>query len=278
MNDSLPEAGGNAPSSQTKAERRLRAAKPLPTNRMKMATQVDALKAITIASQYGERGVSALDIAPRLGLSPATAGLNNAFFLEVGLLVRERKGHYKPTEASINFTRKASFNEAQAAKILAPSFRDSWYYHEVAQQLGMGPATTKRMVEVLAHAAGATSDHTSQLESVLLWLEYVGLVVIADGHVQLGQHDLQDLEVPANELAAPDEPAEPKRAQPAASERKGTTIKAQRENGAAQAETVLSLNFDLALTADDLRKLTAEQITALFEAVGKVAAIKVAMQ
>ncbi len=280
MNDHLAEvadAQNAALSNQNRAERRQRAAKPLPTDRMKMATQVDALKAITIASKYGEQGVSAVTISPRMGVSPATAGLNNAFFIEAGWIVKERKGHYKPTQAAIDFTRKAGFNETQAAALLAPSLRDTWYYHEVAQQLEMGPATKQRMVEVLAHAAGATSDHAPQLESVLLWLEYVGLVVVADGYVQLGQRDLQDLQALADEPVAPAALAQPKPRQPAASEGERTTTTVQHENGAAQAGTVLSLSFDLALTADDLRKLTAEQITALFEAVGKVAAIKATM-
>lgn len=290
MNDHLagaPNVAVPASSSQNRTERRQKAAKPLPTNRMKMATQVDALKAITIASKYGEQGVSAVDIAPRMGVASATAGLNNAFFLEAGWIVKERKGHYKPTKAAIDFTRKSGFNTTQAAALLAPSLRDTWYYREVAQQLGMGPATKKRMVEVLAHAAGATSDHEQQLESVLLWLEYVGLILIADGYVQLGQHDLQDLEAPSDEPAVPDdpreldesqEPREPQRRQPVATDGERATTKVQRENGVAQAKTALSLNFDLALTADDLRKLTAEQITALFEAVGKVAAMKAAMK
>jgi hypothetical protein len=41
---------------------------------------------------------------------------------------------------------------------------------------------------------------------------------------------------------------------------------------------VIGFNFAFSLTVDDLAKLTPEQITATFEAVGKVMAIKAAIQ
>jgi hypothetical protein len=275
MNDHLravSEAGNEPvdPTDAGRAQRRPRTDKPLPTDRMKMATQKEALKAIAVASNYGAQAVSALDIAPRLGLKPATAGLNNAFFVEAGLIERVSKGHYRPTKATRTYARKASFNEAEAATLLAPALRESWYFREVTQQLAMGPTTTKKMVEVLAHAAGASADHAGQLEMVLQWLEYVGLVVLAGGYVQIGQHDLQALEAPADEPANSDEPKEP-----VATKGEVATTQVQQESSVVPSEaTLLSLNFDFALTAEDLRKLEPEQITALFEAVGKVVAIK----
>lgn len=46
---------------------------------------------------------------------------------------------------------------------------------------------------------------------------------------------------------------------------------------APQGPQVLAFTFDLSLTADDLGKMSADQIAALFEAVGKVLAIKAAI-
>ena len=121
-----------------------------------------------------------------MGVTPATAGLNNAFFIEAGFIVRERKGFYKPTAAAIEYVRTLGFNETQAAAKLKEALRQSWYYGEVKQQLAMGPTTHKQMIEVLAHAAGASVDYTPQLGSVLAWLEYVGLILNTNGYVQLG--------------------------------------------------------------------------------------------
>jgi hypothetical protein len=58
----------------------------------------------------------------------------------------------------------------------------------------------------------------------------------------------------------------------ATTEQTGTEVKRQQEHRSGA--TVLSLSFDFDLTASDLRKLTPEQITALYKAVGEVYAIK----
>ncbi len=42
-------------------------------------------------------------------------------------------------------------------------------------------------------------------------------------------------------------------------------------------ETILGFSFDFTLTGDELAKLSPEQITALFKAVGDVMAIKAAV-
>lgn len=274
----VPESEADSQSNDsTRAAPRPRSQRPLPTNRLKFDVQVAALKAIAVASNYGERAVSAEDIAPRMGVVAATAGLNNAFFTAAGLIVRERKGYYKPIAATSEFARKSTFNETQAAALLGPAMQESWYFREIAQQLQMGTTTHKKMIEVLAHVAGASRDHETQLTSVLLWLEYVGLVINTNGYVQLGQRDLQELYKPLT--PDPEEDTEDDGdgpVDPAGTEGKTTTTK-RRRSDVHDEETVLSLTFDLALTGDDLRGLSAEQIVALFEAVGKVAAIKATM-
>jgi hypothetical protein len=254
-----------------RAPKRPRTSRPLPTDRLKFPMQVAALKAIAVASNYGERGVSADDLAPRIGVSAATAGLNNAFFLEAGVIVRERKGHYLPTDATSEFARRSTFNETEAAALLADAFKETWYFREVAQQLGMGPTSHEQMTQVLAHAAGASKAHETQLTNVLLWLEYVGLILLFDGKVQLGQRDIQDLGRTPPPLPETPEPApEPAPSPGPAESERPTTTRRQK----APTETVLSLSFDFAVTAEELSGLSADQITALFEAVGKVAAIK----
>jgi hypothetical protein len=269
--DREPESAQNTTNGQRqRAPKRPRTSRPLPTDRLKFEMQVSALKAIAVASNYGERGVSGEDIAPRIGVSPASAALNNIFFLEAGLIVRERKGHYLPTEATCEFARKSTFNETEAAALLAASFKDTWYYREVAQQLAMGPTTHEQMTRVLAHAAGASKDHETQLTNVLQWLEFVGLILLFDGQVQLGQRDLQDFG-----KASPVEPEKVANDTPDPPTGERTTKQA--EHRQAPADAVLSLSFAFALTADDLRGLTPEQITSLFDAVGKVAAIKATM-
>ncbi|HLH14685.1 MAG TPA: hypothetical protein VKV16_07825 [Solirubrobacteraceae bacterium] len=257
----------------------MRPTKPLPTDRMKQATQAHALRSIAVASSTREKGVSAADIAPRIGVAEATAGLSNAFFAEAGWIERSGKGLYKPTDATLKYAQRFGFNETEAASFLAPSIARSWYFREIEPELRMGrPVPVAGLVSILAQAASAGAEYRSQLEGVLDWLEYVGLLLITDGHVQLGERDLQDRQGTGSADGGGDdgsgegsEPAEDRKG-PADAEGKKPT---KRQDGGQPA--LLSLSFDFALTAEDLAKLKPEQITALFEAVGKVAAIKASL-
>lgn len=251
-----------------RAVRRMRPNRPLPTDRMKMATQVQALKAIAVASASREQGVSASDIAARIGVAHVTAGLNNAFFAEAGWIERSGKGLYKPTDAALKFAQRFGFNETEAASLLALSIGQTWYFREIEPELRIGrPVPMTQAVSILANAAGAGAEYRSQLENVVEWLEYVGLVVITDGHVQLGQRDIQDLQPPTDDEQ--EKPAGSGDSDPARNAGTGATKEKR-----LQAQAVVSLDFDLSLAADDLAKLEPEQITALFKAVGEIAAIK----
>lgn len=263
-----PRGPSESPSSAPRAVRRMRPNKPLPTDRMKMATQVQALKAIAVASASREQGVAASDIAARIGVAEVTAGLSNAFFAEAGWIERSGKGLYKPTEAALRFAQRFGFNENEAASLLAPPIRQTWYFREIEPELRIGrPVPMTQAVSILANAAGAGAEYRPQLESVVEWLQYVGLVVITDGHVQLGQRDLQDLQPPTDDELK--KPGESGGSDPAGSAGTGATKEKR-----LHAQAVVSLDFDLSLTADDLARLEPEQITSLFKAVGEIAAIK----
>jgi len=233
---------------------------------LKFEVGVAGLKAIAVSSDNGKHAVGAEELAMRLNLSPASAGLNNAFFTEVGLVTKEGRGRYKPTELALEFARKHTFDQEAAGKVLAPAFRTTWCFQEVQKQVAMEPRVTKdQMVQVLAAAAGATNDHRVQLLGILDWLQYAGVIEIKDDVVTV---------VPTDS-ATPDPapaPVVPPAPEGAAAAGKGTTT--QREHQAPQAAPVMSLSFELALTAEGLQRLSPEQITALFGAVGTIVAIK----
>jgi hypothetical protein len=284
MNDHLqavadpPEqaTGGPAEPPKARTSRRMRPTKPLPTDRMKLSTQVQALRSIAVASANREEGVSAADIAPRIGVAEATAGLSNGFFTEAGWIERSGKGLYKPTDVALKYAQRFGFNETEAASLLAPSIARSWYFREIESELQMGrPVAVATLVSILARAAGAGAEYRPQLQGVLDWLQYVGLVVITDGHVQLGQRDLQDLQGAGNDGDDGGDDGGDELEDPADRASEGATKKKPRRGGSQPA--LLSLDFDFSLTAEDLAKLEPEQITALFEAVGKVAAIKASL-
>jgi hypothetical protein len=275
------ETGATEPTSdpRTRAPQRPRARKALPTDRLKLDMQKNALVAISLASDYGRRAVGSEDIAPRIGVSPATAGLNNAFFMESGLITRESKGRYKPTTEAVKFARDYAFDAAKAGKILAHPLAQTWYFHAIRQQLGMGPVSKDTMIQVLAHEAGASKDHQAQLSAMLSWLEYAGLIEDKGGSIKIKIIESPD-GVPPDDAPADAAPqdvapstAAPTRA-PVPPTPAGTTIAVGHQAPRGTAETVLGFAFDFSLTKDDLRVLSGEQIEALFGAVGKLMALK----
>lgn len=259
-------ANGTAP--KAKAPSQPRPDKALPTDRLKFGQQVNALKAISVASVGGTKAVGAEDIAPRIGVVAATAGLNNQFFMESGLITRESKGRYKPTEAVERFARKHTFDAEGSGRELAGILGQTWYFQAVRQQLEMGTTPTQTMIRVLADAAGAVKAHEVKLASLLAWLEFAGLVTTEGGTVKIPEGAPEPPAVEDNEL--PDPP-------PADTEGKRTTEKHRRQPPA-DTEAVLSFSFDFALTADDLKALSPEQIQKVFEAVGQVMAVKAAIK
>jgi hypothetical protein len=240
-----------------KAAPRPRASKALPTDRMKFDVQVNALKAFATQSDMGKRAIGSDDIAPRLGITASTAGLNNAFFAEAGLLEKESKGKYKPTPEVVRFAQEHSFDAAKAGKALGPILKETWFFREVARE----PSTRERLIEVLAYAAGTGKERQVQITGLLSWLEYAGLIATENGTVRAVTAD--DSADPARQGTTVANQEEPK-------PKGGKSEEQQAQRGT----PLLSFNFDFSLATGDLAKLSPEQIKALYEAVGTVMAIK----
>lgn len=262
--------GGDGESNGAKspARARPRPKYALPTDRMKFDAQKEALSVISIVSDYGKRGVSSADMAARMNMAPTTAGLNNTFFFESGLVERAGKGRYKSTEAANKFAQKYSFNPDEAGAALRERLSTTWYFEIVNQQIGgFGPTPKEKLIELLAYEAETTKDYRVQLGSLLAWLEYAGLVELNDGQYKLAPDAPQHVE------KAEVEPKQEKPA-PTPAPAGSTTPRASSGQAEQSAETILGFNFDFALTGEQLAKLSPAQITALFQAVGEVMALK----
>ena len=264
--------GGQAGGGATKV-RPPRPSKALPTDRMKLEVQKKALSAIAILSEYGKRGISGADMAPRLEVAATTAGLNNSFFAQSKLIERTGKGRFKSTDAANEFARRFSFNQEEAGLCLKEPLSKTWYFKTVSQQIsGFGPTPKEKLIELLAYDAETTKDYRVHLGTLLSWLEYAGLIKLEDGKYQLTANAPE----PGTDRGSADvkeEPKEPEKETPPATPEGATS--APDSGGQSQpANAILGFNFDFTLTGDQLAKLSPEQITALFKAVGDVMAIK----
>jgi hypothetical protein len=187
----------------------------------------------------------------------------NGFFVEAGFLVREGRGLYKPIAEVNEYARLYGLQPDEARVQLAIPMSRSWYFTEVERELELGPKSEDVLINVLSRAAGADGDRRPQLELVLDWLEYVDLIERDGGMVKLvGTPETPRPNGTPPPLLDPD--PDP-----------GTTMR--RAKTPEPGSQVLGFKFEFSLTADDLQKLTPEQITATFEAVGKVMAIKAAI-
>lgn len=249
-----------------RSSQKARPAHPVPTDRLKFDTQVQALRTICSASRNGEVAVTADDMGNLMGILPVTAVLNNSFFASVNLIEKEGRGGYRPTPIALEFQRKWTFDKAEAPKLLAPAFIGAWFFEAIKRkiELGDGQATRADLIETLAGIAGTDNSYSTQYGFLIEWLEFVGLVRNDSGVIRLSGAIPEEVAAEADSShAAPvvevETPTVP-------------TVKVT------SASPVVALTVEVVLTADDLGKLTSEQITALFDGIGKVAAVKDALK
>jgi hypothetical protein len=121
------------------------------------------------------------------------------------------------------------------------------------------------MIETLADIAETDDSYAKQYRYLLSWLEFAGLIATDGGTVKL------------TDDASPSEPSTPS-VEPVAAVTEAPTPAVAPTSGRRTLGTpIVSLSFDIAVTAEDLAKLTPEQIASLFDGIGKVAAVRVSL-
>jgi len=234
---------------------------------MKFETQVQALRTICTASRNGQETVDGHKMATYMDLAAATAPLNNAFFVYVGLIEKVGKGIYKPTPLALQFASKWTFDHHEAARLLAPKFEQTWFYEAVKNKVEVNPKTTvKQMVDTLASYAGTDNSYALKFSFTLDWLAFVGLISMEGAIVQL-----------TGEVSAEPEPDDDE------------VVVTHTEDNASVAPLpmlppvkeqapVVAFSFEVSFTATDLAVLNPDQIAALFDGAGKVAAIQAVLR
>jgi hypothetical protein len=260
----------DGPDQSKRQPQRQRPGKSLPTDRLKFDLQVRILQTLGRLSGPGKRAVEADDLSRAIGgVATTTVGLSNGFFRDSGWIDRQGRGRYVATDALVEYSRRLAADPAQpqrAIERLRDPVRQSWYWQTLQPALAAGPVPLAEAIVMLAKEADAGMGHVPMLENVVEWLRWVGLVTVSDDQLRLAEATAEPAEAASRPEPAPDSPA----ATPAASEGKKPTT----GQGGSLPGAVLAFSFDLQVTADDLSRLDPEQIRALFEAVGKVLAIK----
>jgi hypothetical protein len=249
---------------------RQRATKSLPTDRLKFDQQVRILQTLGRISGPGKRPVTAEELSRAVGdVANTTVGLSHGFFRDSGWIDRQARGRYVATDCLVEYGRRLAIDPTQpqrAIQALRDPVRQSWYWQVLQPNLAAGPVSIHEAIAMLAAEADAAMGHIPMLRNIVEWLRWVGLVTVSDDQLRLADATAE----PAEATSAPEPASDSPAATPTASAGKKPTT----GQGGSPPDAVLAFSFDLHVTADDLSRLDPEQIKALFEAVGKVLAIK----
>lgn len=258
--------GGNSPTAAGRGPQRQRAARALPTDRLKVDRQIAVLRTLGRLSGPRKDARNAHDVAKAAGgVSDATVFLSNKFFVDAGWIVAAGKGLYAATDALVEYGRRVTTGAADPAEVLRTPARESWFWQALEPHLADGPLAANEAEILLIRAADATETHMPMIRNLIAWMEYVGLISVQNGTIMAKDES----PITGNQPGAAQPPAETE--VPAETGTPGTEPTDQGESLPAP---VVMFGLDVRLTVDDLAALSPEQIKAFFEAVGTLAALR----
>jgi hypothetical protein len=262
-----PTDGGDS-GDTARQQSRQHAKKALPTDRIKMERQYEILA--TIGRLSGPRNsIDAESLARAVGgsIAPTTVMLSNRYFAAAGWITIPAKGQYAATDALGEYTRRlATDTPDRAALELHDPARRSWFWQVLEPLFTDGKARVSDAETMLMRAAEASSGHLPMIRNLITWLEHIGMITVDDQFIAVKD----SAAVTASNADREQVPERTEVPAETGAESKEPTAQAGERSPA----PVIALSFEVKITVDDLARLSADQITALFAAVGTVAAVK----
>ena len=249
-------------------ESRARAQRALPTDRLKLEVQQGLLRAYATLSGGAKRAVNAEQLSRSVNISPTTAGLCNAFFVENGWIERKAKGQYTATDALLRHNNMwaVSPGDSSAWEPLRDPMKGSWYWQTLAPAISTARVGRKDALILLMQDGGASPAHKKALENILDWLVTVGLLGTDGEHLFLQQRSGSELD----RRPEPEPPAPEKQQAPAQT---GTAVPQPTVGEPGTAGVFMNFNFHVWLSASDLERMQPEQIRATFDVASKIGAL-----
>lgn len=270
--ETVDNVGNGAPPSPPETERakrasKARADKALPTDRLKFDNQVKILRAVAITSGNSRRGSNAEAMSAAIDLSGTTGGLNSRFFRSAGWFESVGRGEYTASAGVLAYNQHINIDpdaQYEATAKMREEVRQSWFWEVLEPMLSSGhPISQKLAILELAKAAGA-SNHTYQIETILDWLEWVGLAVREGDQVKLRQVQDTVADAGGESTTLENEVIEPIETETGAA----TAIDIPDEQSTSPAApaaqdgdigAIVSFNMSVRLTAADMKSLDQDQ-------------------
>lgn len=185
------EVGGAPPSGAASKPRtpRTRAPTnyPLPSERFGFTDHLEVLRRFALVTANGTKAVPALEVGG--GNVPKYAPmLNTGFLCDVGLLVEEGRGRFKPTPEALRFLTTRSASEDRARPILRALIDGKWFAEAARSYLQMNPVVSETdLVQDLAIVAQTDLKRKERAIRVLVdYLVYAGIVARSEQGLILG--------------------------------------------------------------------------------------------
>jgi hypothetical protein len=161
---------------------RSRPTKPLPTDRVSPQNQFYILRAWASVSDEGTKAATVNEVSRKVGMVSSTVALTNPFFSSIGLLQRLAVGTYVPSKDVIRFF---NTNSDEAARHLAPAFRDAWFGQLVIPNVKFAPVDEEVILSMLEGACGVAQEQRKALGFLLDFMEAVDLIERSNGKIKL---------------------------------------------------------------------------------------------
>jgi hypothetical protein len=182
--------------------------KPVPTARIAYPKQLALLRGY--AAIYGQTGdpVTNGAVAAAVEMSAGTVGLANAFFTDVGFLIKQ-DGGFVPSADVVNFERAHHWKPDTAGHELRAALLNSWFGAALSPKLSVqGSMAEQAALAELSKESGATTEYVGQLRMLLDYMETGGLIEREGDVIRRAAHSTSkqplDLEVPPKVPPKPD--------------------------------------------------------------------------
>lgn len=151
--------------------------KVLPSDRLALDRQFDALKAFTAEYEAnGGKPVTNIKAGEISKMSGATIVVTNAFFCEMGLLTRGEDGFIPSPEAIAYLRAVNGLSPETATEKLRPLFEKQWFYQILSPRLRLRPMEATEVVKVLGEESNAGKEHIPRLGMLIDFIHHVGII------------------------------------------------------------------------------------------------------
>lgn len=255
----------NAEAETASQKEKQKPTKPLPSDRITIAKQLDILRAYAAASANGTKPATVGEAAEIVKGAATTIALVHPFLSALGFIQRTGTGAYSVSTEALNFLKAYEWDKDTASHKLAPTLRNAWFGQALLPRLTFGRIDERTAIQVLADAANAVPEYEKELRMVLELMVAGGLIIREGG--QVGVRPVTQAEEHHQANAAPSVKTEERPKEP--------SVNATRLNTSVQS-TPGKFNLNIAVEVDMAEFATwrPERIQAFFRGVAEVLAAK----